>query len=114
MLRVLEQLSKPVKAAFFVAAPIGVRPIRYYDSDNAFSGFDLDWLKIRSQSKYFSVMHSDNDPYVSIANGEKLAENLGVELNLVPKAGHINAESGYTQLHPLLNEIVGLPISGRI
>src|SRR3989344_1932765 len=32
LLRVLERLDRPVRGAFFVAAPIGIKPIRYYDS----------------------------------------------------------------------------------
>lgn len=105
LLRVLERLEHPIRAAFFVSAPVGVKPIRFYDSDLAFSGFDFNWNKIRSSARYFEVWHSDNDPYVSLANGEKLAEELGVKLNFIPNAGHLNAESGYTTLPDLLEKI---------
>ena len=43
LLRALEKLNHPIKAAFFVGTPIGVRPILNYDRDSAFSGFDFDW-----------------------------------------------------------------------
>lgn len=108
LLRVLERLDQPVRAAFFIAAPVGVRPILYYDTDLAFSGFDFNWKLIRTKAKHFEVFHSNNDPYISLPNGEKLAEKLGVELRLIKNAGHINAESGYTDFPPLLEKILAL------
>src|SRR3989344_6717840 len=105
LLRVLERLEKPIFAAFFVSAPVGIRPIRFYDSDYSFSGFSFDFEKIKKQAKHFVVFHSDNDPYISLGNGKELASNLGVELNFIPNAGHLNAESGYTEFNKLLEEI---------
>lgn len=104
-LRVLEQLAKPVYAAFLVAAPIGVKPIKYYDSDATFSGFSFDWRKIKDNAKHFAVYHSDNDPYVSLGNGEELAKHLGISLTFIPQAGHINAEAGFTKFDKLLEDI---------
>ena len=105
LLRVLERLEKTVSAAFFVAAPVGAKPILYFDSDEKFSGFEFDWEKIRKGAGQFSVYHSDNDPYVSLGNGEELARQLGVDLTFIPNAGHINAESGYTKFLKLLEDI---------
>lgn len=105
LLRVLERLSNPIFAAFFVSAPIGIKPIRYYDSDYRFSGFSFNWQLIKSKAENFSVFHSDNDPYVSLANGKELAKKLGVQLHFIPNAGHLNAESGYTKFDELLQEI---------
>lgn len=105
LLRVLERLSHPVAAAFFVAAPIGVKPILYYEGDEKFSGFSFDWTEIKKKAKHFFVYHSDNDPYVSLGNGEELARRLGVKLTFIPSAGHLNAESGYTKFYMLLMDI---------
>ena len=105
LLRVLEQLNKPVHAAFLISAPIGIKPILYYDADYKFSGFNFNWDKIRSNSNYFSVYHSDNDPYVDLENGKQLADKLGVKLNFISQAGHLNAESGYTTFETLLDNI---------
>ncbi len=105
LLRVLERLEKPAHAAFFVAAPIGIKPIKYYESDYAFSGFSFDWNKIKGNARHFSVYHSDNDPYVSLGNGEELAKKLGVKLTFIPNAGHLNAESGYMKFPLLLGDI---------
>lgn len=104
-LRILEKLEHPVKGAIMVGAPIGERPILNYDRDVAFSGFDFDWETIKQNASRFVVFQSDDDPYVGIENGKKLAENLGVELNFVPNAGHFNAKAGYTTFPELLAEI---------
>ena len=37
-LRILEKSTLPINASFFVAAPIGVLPIKYYDGDKPFIG----------------------------------------------------------------------------
>lgn len=105
LLKVLEQLKHHVYAAFFVAAPIGIKPIKYYDSDYEFTHFEFNWPEITKKAQYFAVWHSDNDPYISLGNGEELAKKLGVQLHFIPHAGHLNAESGYTTLPPLLEEI---------
>lgn len=101
-LRVLEKLDHQVKAAFFVGTPIGVQPILNYERDSSFSGFDFDWESIKSKAKNFVVFQSDNDPYVSLGNGEGLAKHLGVELSFIPNAGHFNAKAGYLRFDDLL------------
>lgn len=105
LLRVLESLNHPVRASFFVSAPVGVKPIRYYDSDFAFSGFNFNWEKIRQNAGKATVYHSDNDPYVSLGNGEELAKKLGVNLTFIPQAGHLNAESGFTKFDQIFTDV---------
>jgi predicted alpha/beta hydrolase family esterase len=105
-LRVLEQLIHPVYATFFVSASIGVKPILYYNEDAMFSkGFDFDWEKIKLNSQKFIVYHSDNDPYVCLDNGKILASTLGVDIQFIPNAGHLNAKSGYTKFPRLLMDV---------
>ncbi len=106
LLRVLEKIGQPVKAAFFVGTPIGVRPIRNYDADLMFVGkFDFNWPKIRESSKKIFVFQSDNDPYVCLENSVQLARNIGVPLTFVPNAGHFNAAAGYAKFELLLEKI---------
>jgi len=105
LLKVLENLQHPVCAAFFVAAPIGVRPIKYYDSDYSFTQFKFNWQKIIKKTQHFAVYHSDNDPYVSLGNGKALARHLNVPLHFISNAGHLNAESGWVKFEQLLQDI---------
>ena len=104
-LRILEKLKHPVKAVFLTGTPIGIRPIFNYDRDSSFSGFLFDWENIKNKAKHFDVFHSDNDPFVSLKNGEQLAKKLGVELTFIPNAGHFNAKAGYLSFPDLLTKI---------
>jgi uncharacterized protein len=104
-LHLLEKLEYPVKAGIFVSTPIGVRPILNYGMDSSFSGFDFDWNNIIKKAKNFLVFQSDDDPYVSLGNGEQLSKHLKVALNFVPNAGHFNAKAGYTKFDLLLEKL---------
>lgn len=106
LLKVLEQLKHPVCAAFFVSAPVGIKPIKYYDSDYAFTQFTFDWLTITKKAKTFTAYHSDNDPYIYLGNGKELAKQLGITLTFIPKAGHLNSESGWTKFDKLFEDIM--------
>ena len=104
-LRILEKLTHPIKAAFLIGTPVGVLPILNYDRDNSFSGFIFNWDKIKITAKQFTVYQSDNDPYVSLGNGEHLAKNLETKLTFVPNAGHFNTKAGYSKFPDLLEKI---------
>lgn len=107
-LRVLEKITQPIKAAIFVGTPIGVRPILNYDRDSSFSGFDFNWENIKPKAQNFIVFQSDDDPYVSLGNGEELAKRLGIKLSFVPNAGHFNKRAGYLEFEELLEKIKAL------
>ncbi len=104
-LRIIEKYNVTIHAAYFVAAPIGVRPIQNYKGDFPFIGHPFDWELIRSRARKFFIFHSDNDPFVSLGNGELLAEELGTELTFIPNAGHFNSASGYETFPELLEAI---------
>lgn len=106
LLRYLEQLGHSVGASVFVAASAGVKPIKLYEADSEFSGgFDFNWGAIRRNAGTTAVFHSDNDPYVSLGNGEKIAAKLGVTLHRITHADHFNTTAGYTTFPLLQKEI---------
>lgn len=105
LLRVLERSSFQIKAAFIVAAPIGVLPIKNYDGDKLFIGKPFDWERIRANCQKFFIFHSDNDPYVSLGNGRKLAENVGTKLIFAPNCGHFNKAAGFDRFDLLFGKI---------
>jgi predicted alpha/beta hydrolase family esterase len=105
LLRVLEQSEQKVRAAIFVATPIGIKPILNYDRDSAFCGFNFDWKIIKPKALYKAVFQSDDDPYVGLDNGKELANHLGTELSFIPNAGHFNAKAGYTKFPKLLEKV---------
>lgn len=106
LLRVLESLKKPVKAAFFVATPIGIPPIVNWSGDKSFTGHPFKWEKIKKNSKNFYAYHSDNDPYVGLKNGEQLAKKLGTKLIFIPKSGHFNKKAGFLKFDDLLEKVL--------
>lgn len=70
LLRILEKLKHPIKAAFFVGTPIGVPPIANNERDNAFTGNNFDWEAVKKKAQYFDVFQSNNDPYVGLDNAK--------------------------------------------
>ncbi len=67
--------------------------------------FDFD--AIRSHVKHFIVYHSDDDPYVPLADAEYLRDALRGELVVIKGQGHFNLEKGlqYKQFPELLKKI---------
>ena len=106
LLRVLENYNVQIKAAFIIAAPIGVLPIKNYEADKLFLGnFSFDWEKIKSHCGKFFVFHSDNDPYVCLENGEILSKKLNTKLIFISNAGHFNKSAGYITFDKLFQKI---------
>lgn len=106
ILRKLETLDVPVRAAFLVAGFLGEIGDPDFDGINSsFFEKEFDWEKIRKNCEHFEVFHSNNDPYVPLKHGKEIAEKLGVELTLVKEACHFNAKAGYTEFPLLLERI---------
>lgn len=91
-----------VKAGIFVASFPGLPGNKFDDGMMTFAQ-DFDWQKIRLNAEKFFVFHGDDNPYVKIEVGEKLARNLGVDVTLVKGAGHFNGSAGYTEFPLLLS-----------
>lgn len=106
VLKKIEELKKPIKAAFLVSGFIGKLGLKEFDPINA-SFFDkgFNWEKIIKNCQNFFVYNSDNDPYVPLSKGKELAKNLGIKLNVLHSAGHINTAAGYTNFPKLMEDI---------
>lgn len=105
LLRVLEKIKVKIKAAVFVAGSIGIPPVKYIHVDEPFIKGGFDWEKIKNFAENFIAFHSEDDPYICIENGEKLAENLNTKLLRYKNAGHFNAKAGYTEFEDLMKEL---------
>jgi len=106
LLNMLENIDKPITAAFFVSGFTGSLNNPKFDKINStFSDRHFDWKKIKNNCLKFFVFHSDNDPYVPIQKAEDLAKNLGVDIILVKNAGHFSEKSGYKKFDLLLEKI---------
>lgn len=108
ILRLLESFAGDERAGTVIlvaafAKDLGIPEIRNFVED------DFDWEKIRSKAERFIVINSDNDPFIDLEEGKRLADLLGAELIVEHGAGHINEGSGYTSYPRLLDMIEKMP-----
>lgn len=106
ILKKLEELKKPIKAAFLVSGFIGPIGIEKFDSINTtFFEKGFNWRKIKKNCHDFFVYHGDNDPYVPLFMGQDLAKNLGVKLKIIYNGGHLNKTAGFSKFPRLLRDL---------
>jgi hypothetical protein len=101
ILRLLEKFDKgeKIKAAILVA---GFAKDLHIPEIQNFVYKDFDWDKIKNGSKKFIVINSDNDPFIELAEGERMAKLLGAQFIVEHNAGHINEGSGFIKYERLL------------
>lgn len=109
-LRLLEQLTAPINAACLVGSYIGLDGVRGYDlsDEELFLQTPFNWKKINQNCRNRLVYHSDNDPNVTLNNGNALAEHLDSKLRFLPGRGHFNAASDTFQFPELRDDICNL------
>src|SRR3989338_2766183 len=91
ILNILERLNKPIKAVFLVAGFMELLDNPDFDEINrTFVENKFDWSRIKENCKNFFVYNSDDDPYVPLKRGRKLAEKLETKLIVVNGAKHFN------------------------
>lgn len=104
ILRALENFkeNQKIKAAILVCCftnDIGL------EATKDFFRKPFDWTRIRTGAEKFIIINSDDDPYMALSEGKKLRENLGGELIIEHRAGHINEAAGF-KTYPRLLEII--------
>lgn len=97
ILKFLEALKPDEKIGGAVLVAGFPEPIAY-DELNSFFSKPLDYEKIKNAANAFIAIHSSNDPYVPLKNGEILRDRLGAKLVVIENAGHLNANDGFTEL----------------
>lgn len=106
ILNIIEELKKPIKAAFLVSGFMSYLGNKKFDGPNSsFVSPILDWNIVKANCRKFVVFHSNNDPYVPLSKAEFVAKRLGINIKLISNGGHLNAEAGYTRFPELLEEI---------
>jgi len=104
ILRLLESFEddERVKAVILVAAFADDLKIPQIQN---FVDKKFDWNKIKWKSDKFIVINSDNDPFIPLKEGERIANLLNAELIIEHGAGHINEGAGFTKYERLLKII---------
>lgn len=97
-LRLAERAAEPFTGLFLAAGFIGALGLPDYDTINAsFFAKPLDWKRIAEpKGRVQRCWAGDNDPYVPLWRSQELADQLGVSLEVVAGAGHLNGEAGFT------------------
>lgn len=103
ILRLLEHFDVHVGAVYLVAGLIeDLHDPRFSPHITGFMETPFDWAQIQERAGEVHVFHSNDDPYVPLDHGQRLAKNLGATLHAIPNAGHFNTRSGYTKFPQLL------------
>jgi len=103
ILRYLETLSnEKVGGAILVA---GFSDDLGYEEFLNFFTAPILWDEIKTHCKKFVAIHSDNDPYVPLEQGNVFKEKLGAELIIEHNMKHYSAEDGITEL-PIALEVL--------
>ncbi len=58
---------------------------------------------VKQYSKEIICFYSDNDPYVKYEAEKDFVSKVATEEVFIPKAGHINSESGYTTFEDIIS-----------
>ncbi len=107
ILRLLETFSENEK----IRAAILVAGFTQSFSINAISDFfkkPFEWDTIKSKSRKFIIINSENDPYLPLSEGEKLRTKLDGSFIIEKNAGHINKASGFVTYPRVFDLIMGL------
>lgn len=106
ILRLLERIDSPIKAAFLVSAWIGNTGSEKFDPINkTFTTGDFNWEKIKQNCKTFYMFNSNNDPYVPFERTKELANKLDIKITIVKDGKHINETAGFVEFPQLLESI---------
>ena len=108
LLRYLESCKAPIGSAVFVAGLTGAIGIAEYDELNSsFVSGPYNWGVIKQNAGRIVCFAGDVDPYVPREQQREMAQNLGVELRVIPGGGHLNSEFGYDSFDELFEVLIG-------
>ena len=69
---------------------------------------EVNFDRIKSHSKNFVAMFSQNDPYVSMDNKTIFEEKIGCKIIILGQRGHLGADDGVIELPQALHELLAM------
>lgn len=105
ILRYLEQLEEGKKVSGVVMVAGFTDNLGYEELKNFFET-PIDFEEIKTKSNNFVAIHSDNDPYVPLRQGDIFKETLGAKLIIKHDMGHFSGPVDETQSVTSLPEVV--------
>lgn len=113
ILRYLESLDDGVKVGGVVllAGWMNLTDEAYEDENDKEIGkpwieTPIDWNNVKSKSKKFVAIFSDNDPLVPITDSKIFERELGAKIIIENNKGHFSGSDGTKELPSVLNSIV--------
>ena len=104
ILRYLEKLPQKTKVGgvLFVAGWMNLTAETLEDKDSKriaepWIKTPIDWEKVKSHTKNFIAIFSDNDPYVPLSNSKIFKKKLGAKIIIEKKKGHFDEDTNVTQ-----------------
>lgn len=107
-LRLVERAAEPFAGLFLAAGFVGALGLPDYDPINrSFFSTPFDWAGIRERKGHACrCWAGDDDPYVPLSRSHDVAERLHATLDVLPKAGHLNSETGFHAFPQLRDAIL--------
>ncbi len=110
-LRLLEHMTKGIRATFLVACVTGPEDGQEYAARMiTFTEAPLNDSVIRKNSIAISMFHSNNDVYIPLENAKRLAKDLGCAITMINNGGHLGTGAGYSEF-PKLRDAILLSLS---
>lgn len=104
ILRYIESLPEDAKVGGIILVAGFTSNLGYDDLDSFFQT-KIDWRKISGICKRVSVLHSDDDHFVSLHYGDIFKKHLNAKLVVMNNMGHFSDDRNITQL-PILIELI--------
>jgi len=109
ILRYLEKINTPIGGAVFVSGWFYLENLEDEETADIARPWietPIDLEKVRKVLPQSTLIISDNDPYGAHESNKKKFLELDSKIIILPKAGHITEESGYTELPEALQELI--------
>lgn len=111
ILRYLETIERPIGGAVFVAGWFKLENLENEEEERIARPWvetPLDFAKIKQVLPRSTLIISGNDPFGAFDDNKQKFAELGSKIVVLPNAGHITGEDGYTQLPELIAEFKNL------
>lgn len=115
-LRLVERGSEPFEGLFLAAGFIGALGLPDYDAINqSFFSTPFNWAGIRERKgSACRCWAGEDDAYVPLSRSQDVADQLGAPLDVLPKGGHLNSETGFTTFPQLRDAIMSRRLGRQV
>ena len=108
IMRYLEKTGMPAGGALFIAGWFNLLNLEDRESEEIARPWvetPIDLVKVKNLIPKSTLIISDNDPYDCFEENERRFAELGSKIMILKNAGHIDEESGFTELQVALEEM---------